>query len=81
MFEVSNVSTRHFMITVVCGASVMLAGALFKLIPNRWIEGRMPSLDETKSIGGTSRLMSAYENQANAKAFSKRAAASTPEDA
>lgn len=73
MFEVSNVSTRHFMITVVCGASVMLAGALFKLIPNKWIEDRMPALDESKSIGSENRfsagLMKAYENQSNAKAF------------
>lgn len=77
MFEVSNVSTRHFMITVVCGASVMLAGALFKLIPNKWIENRMPALDESKSIGSDNRLMKAYENQSKAKAFEKKAAAST----
>ena len=62
LFEAAIVETRHFMITVVCGASCMLASTLFKLIPNRWIEGRMPSLDESKAIGGNSKLMSAYEN-------------------
>ena len=71
MFEVAIVDMRHFMICVVCGFSVMLASTLFKLIPNKWIEGRMPMLDESKSIGGGSKLMSAYENQANAKAFNK----------
>mgnify|MGYP002050360855 CR=1 FL=1 len=72
LFEAAIVETRHFMITVVCGASCMLASTLFKLIPNRWIEGRMPSLDESKAIGGNSKLMSAYENQANAKAFNRK---------
>lgn len=75
MFEVAIVDMRHFMICVVCGFSVMLASTLFKLIPNKWIEGRMPMLDESKSIGGSSKLMSAYENQANAKAFKKGAGA------
>ena len=75
MFEAAIVDMRHFMICVVCGFSVMLASALFKLIPNRWIEGRMPMLDENKSIGGASKLMRAYENQASAKAFQKKTAA------
>ena len=73
MFETAIVDMRHFMICVVCGFSVMLASTLFKLIPNKWIEGRMPMLDESKSIGGSSRLMRAYDNQANAKAFTRKA--------
>lgn len=72
LFETAIVESRHFIITVVCGASVMLASTLFKLIPNKWIEGRMPALDESKSIGGSSKLMSAYENQANAKAWTRK---------
>jgi len=42
-------------------ASVIVAGALFKLIPNAWIDKRMPSLDESKSIGSNNRLMAAYD--------------------
>ena len=72
MFETAIVDMRHFMICVVCGFSVMLASTLFKLIPNKWIEGRMPMLDESKSIGGSSKLMRAYDNQANAKAFTRK---------
>jgi len=73
LFEAHIVSTRHFMVTVVIGWSVMLASAVFKLIPGRWIEDKMPSLDENKAIGGSSKLMGAYENQANAKVYSKKA--------
>ena len=72
MFQTEPVDRRHFMICVVCGFSCMLASTLFKLIPNKWIENRMPMLDENKSIGGNSRLMAAYENQANAKAFNRK---------
>lgn len=72
MFQTEIVDRRHFMICVVCGFSVMLASTLFKLIPNKWIENRMPMLDENKSIGGGSKLMTAYQNQANAKAFNRK---------
>jgi len=71
-FQTDIVDTRHFCITIVCGASVLIAGMLFKLVPNRWIEGRMPSLDESRAIGGSSKLMSAYENQAAAKAYTPK---------
>jgi len=78
LFEASIVDTRHFFITVVCGSSVMLASMLLKLIPNRWIEGKMPSLDESKSIGGSSKLMAVYKKQSEAKAYTRKNADMTP---
>lgn len=73
---------RHFAISVVCGASILLTNALLKLIPSRWIS-KMPQLDESKSIGGNTRIMAAYDKQAKSKAFSGKktgAAEQVPEE-
>lgn len=75
IFEASNlVKTRTFLICVVAASSVLLANALLKAIPSRWI-AKMPTLDESKAMGGDSKLMSAYDTQSKAKAFNKKAAA------
>ena len=52
---------RYWAISIVAAASVIIANTLFKLIPNSWIDKRMPSLDESKSIGSNNRLMAAYD--------------------
>ena len=65
---------RHFMVCVVAASSILLVNALMKLIPQRWV-AKVPQLDESKSIGGSTRLMAAYDKQAKAKAFSKKGAA------
>jgi len=73
---------RHFAISIVCGASILLVNALLKLIPSRWIS-KMPQLDESKSIGGNTRIMAAYDKQAKSKAFSGKktgAAEQVPEE-
>jgi len=72
---------RHFAICVVAAASILLCNAILKLIPSRWI-AKMPQLDESKSIGGSTRIMQAYEKQAKAKAFQKGGAAAqqVPDD-
>ena len=62
---------RHFAITVVAASAILVINALLKLIPSHWI-GKKMQLDESKSIGGDSKLMSSYETQAKAKAFSKK---------
>lgn len=80
--EPYNDAGRHFAISVVCGASILLVNALLKLIPSRWIS-KMPQLDESKSIGGNTRIMAAYDKQAKSKAFSGKktgAAEQVPEE-
>jgi magnesium-transporting ATPase (P-type) len=74
IFEASNdITARQFLICIVAASSVLLANALLKAIPSRWI-AKMPTLDESKAIGGESKLMSAYDTQSKAKAFTKKAA-------
>lgn len=71
IFEARKTEAREFAVCVVAAASVVVANALLKLIPSRWI-AKMPSLDESKALGGGSKLMSAYEKQAAAKALPAR---------
>ena len=71
IFEARKTEAREFAVCVTAAASVVPANALLKLIPSRWI-AKMPSLDESKSLGGGSKLMSAYEKQASAKALPAR---------
>ena len=73
IFEARLEDGREFYITVVCGASVLLANALFKAIPARWI-AKMPTLDEDKAVGSDSKMMSMYQKGASAKAFNKKPA-------
>ena len=54
-------------------ASILLANCILKAIPSRWI-AKLPTLDESKSLGGSSKLMAAYDSQAKAKAFKKKEA-------
>jgi Ca2+-transporting ATPase len=68
IFEARKTEGREFAVCVVAAASVIVANALLKLIPARWI-AKMPALDESKALGGGSKLMSAYETQAAAKAL------------
>ena len=48
------------MITVVSAASLLLANALLKMIPATWLPKRLV-LDESKSIGGSSKMMAAFD--------------------
>lgn len=68
IFEACAVSGRHFAITVVAASSMLLANSILKFIPNRWIE-KLPTVDESKAIGGGSALMGAYDKQSKAKAY------------
>ena len=61
------------MITVVCAASVLLANALLKFIPERWL-GKLPTLNEEEAVGQNNALMRGFNNQVNAKAFQKKGA-------
>ena len=78
IFEARQTVAREFAICIVAASSVLVANALLKLIPARWI-AKMPALDESKSLGGGSKLMSAYEKQANAKALPARKKKEDPE--
>ena len=68
VFESRVAEGRHFAITVVSASSMLLGNAILKFIPNRWID-KIPTVDENKSIGGNTKLMAAYSQQANAKAY------------
>lgn len=72
IFETRKQEPREIMITVLAAASVLVANSLWKLIPNSWIDKRMPSLDESKAIGSSSKMMAAYDKQASAKAYTKK---------
>ena len=76
VFEAHKVSTRYFFICVVTASSVLLANALLKFLPSSWFA--KVALNEDKSIGGGSKLMSAYDNQAKKPAFGKGGAAAKP---
>ena len=73
VFESALTPGRHFAISVVCASSMLLGNAILKFIPNRWIE-KLPTVDESKSIGGGTKLMSAYSQQASAKAYTGKKA-------
>ena len=60
VFKTVSVNMRSFMITVVCGASILLANALLKMIPATWLPKKLV-LDESKSIGSSSKLMGAFD--------------------
>jgi len=70
IFEVSKQTTREFVITLVSAASLLLANALLKFIPERWL-GKMPALNEEKAVGSENALMKGFDNHAKAKAFKK----------
>jgi len=74
IFETTSTPGRHFAISVVAASSMLLGNSILKFIPNRWIE-KLPTVDENKSIGGNTKLMSAYSTQANAKAYTGKQAA------
>ncbi len=71
VFEASKQDGREYLITIVCAASCLIVNALLKFIPDRWV-AKMPSLDESKSVGSNNALMNAYNKQAGAKAFQKK---------
>jgi len=74
IFEASMLVTyKQFFICVTSAASILLANCILKAIPSRWI-AKLPTLDESKSLGGSSKLMAAYDSQAKAKAFKKKEA-------
>jgi Ca2+-transporting ATPase len=66
IFETAKTGGRGFLICVFAASSALLANALLKLIPQRWI-AKIPVMDESAKIGGNSKLMSAYQSQADAK--------------
>lgn len=71
LFQVGNVSGREFAVTVTCAASVLIANTIFKFIPERWV-AKMPTLNESKSLGSNTRLMAAYDKQASAGFMKKK---------
>ena len=78
VFEASkDIPGRHFAITVVAASSLLLGNAILKFIPQRWL-AKVPTLDESKAIGGNSRLMSAYNTQANARAYPVKSQQAAP---
>ena len=79
VFEASKQDGREYLITIVMGASVLLINCLLKFIPDRWV-AKMPSMDESKSVGANNALMNAYNKQAQAKAFQKKGAAPAAAD-
>lgn len=60
-------------------SSILLINALLKIIPSRWI-AKVPQLPEDRAMGSGNRLMSAYDKQANAKAFTKKTPGAANED-
>lgn len=72
LFEASmNVTMRDFFVCIVTASSVIVANAMLKAIPSRWI-AKLPTIDENKSVGSGNVLMSAYDKQAKGKAFAKK---------
>lgn len=72
IFEVSNLEeTEMFTTGVAIGGSVLLSNILTKFLPKN-IAAKLPTLDESKAIGEDSKLMQAYNTQAQAKVVVKK---------
>lgn len=67
-FEAGPTGGREFLVTIVAASAVLLANCLLKLLPESLL-GKIPELNEEEPIGAGSKLLSAYDNQAKAKAF------------
>ena len=66
-FEAAYTGGREWMVTIVAAASVMLASALLKFVPESIFA--KAQLDEEAPIGGHSVLLRAYDGHAKGKAF------------
>ena len=74
LFEAaSDVDTQNFFTCILIGASCCLADALLKYIPLHWV-AKVPQLDEQKALGQDNVLIRAYDQQANAKAYTGKQA-------
>lgn len=71
-FLTTSITGREFAVTVVCAASILAANALLKLVPERWVS-KMPSLDESKSIGAGSKLVAGFNKAQQHKAYNPNA--------
>lgn len=70
-FMTTTISGREFAVTIVCAASILAANALLKLVPESWVS-KMPTLDESKSVGGESRLVSGFNKANQHKAYNPK---------
>ena len=64
-FEAAYTGGREWMVTIVAAASVLLANALLKFVPESIFA--KAQLDEAEPIGGTSVLLRAYSGHAKGK--------------
>ena len=71
-FLTDRITGREFAVTVVCASSLLAANALLKLVPERWVS-KMPTLDESKSIGAGSKLVSGFDRASQHKAYNPKA--------
>lgn len=71
-FEIAPVEeTIQFSSSVALAATVLASAALLKYVPEKYA-AKIPVLNEEEALGSSSKLMQAYETQANAKAFTKK---------
>lgn len=71
-FLTDRVSGREFCVTIVCASSILAANALLKLVPERWVS-KMPTLDESKSVGASSKLVAGFNRASAHKAYNPNA--------
>ena len=76
-FEAAVTGGREWTVTIVAASSVLVANALFKLVPES-IFAKGPQLNEEAPIGGQSKLLSAFNSNAKGKAFQAPGAAAAP---
>lgn len=67
-FEAAVTGGREWTVTIVAAASVLVANALLKLVPEG-IFAKGPQLNEEEPIGGQSKLLTAFNSNAKGKAF------------
>ena len=74
IFETRPVDPRHFAITLLMAASVLLANLLLKFIPEKWIS-KMPEINEENAVGRDSFMVRTFDEQSKKKAYDPKAAA------
>lgn len=80
IFEASTLDESvKFSTCVALGATVLASAALIKYVPESYAK-KLPILDEDNSLGSSSKLMQAYDKQANAKVVTKKTANSNRVD-
>ena len=67
-FEAGYTGGREWTVTIVAASSVLIGNALLKFVPES-IFAKAPQFNESEPVGGSSKLLTAFNSNAKGKAF------------